>query len=68
MTQGCSPFVLADGPDPDEAQLTKAKLPGNVREVWVPKGKLLAGPMATLLKQDTSIFPLGTITHITRKF
>ena len=48
--------------------LIDTKLPGNVREVWVPKGKLLAGPIATLLKQDTSIFPLGTITHITRKF
>ena len=51
----------------DVAQLTKTKLPGNVREVWVPKGKPLAGPIATLLKQDTSIFLLGTIAHITRK-
>ena len=48
--------------------LTKTKHSGNVREVWVPKGKLLAGPIAILLKQDTSIFLLGTITHITRKF
>ena len=63
--------------------LMKTILPGNAREVWVPKGKLLAGPIATLLKQDTclvsssyvclleqdtSIFPLGTIKHITRKF
>ena len=31
------------------------KLPGNVREVWAPKGKLQAGPIATLLKLDTSI-------------
>ena len=46
----------------------KTQLPGNEREVWVPKGKLLAGPIATLLKQDTSISPLRTITHITRKF
>ena len=48
---------------PQLQYLIKTKLPGNVREVWVPKGKLLAGPIATLLKQDTSIFPLGTITH-----
>ena len=33
---------------------TEPKLPGNVREVWVPKGKLLAGPIATRLKWDTS--------------
>ena len=47
--------------------LTKTRLPGNVREVWVPKGKLLAGPIAMLHKQDTSTSPLGTITHITGK-
>ena len=46
-------------------KLTKTKLPCNACEVWVPKGKLLAGSMATLLEQD--YFPLGTITHITRK-
>ena len=33
-----------------------------------PKEKLLAGPIATLLKQDTSVFPLATIAHPTRKF
>ena len=49
------------------AALIKTQLPGNVQEAWVPKGKLLAGPIANLLKEDTSISPLGTITHITRK-
>ena len=48
--------------------LIKTHLHGNVREVWVPKGKLLAGPIATLLEQDTPISPPGTITHITRMF
>ena len=47
--------------------LTETKLPGNMHEVWVPKRKLLAGPIATLLKRGTSIFPLGTLMHITRK-
>ena len=47
--------------------LVKIQLPGNLREIWVPKGKLLAGPIATLLEQDSSISPLGTFTHLTRK-
>ena len=29
----------------------------NVREAWVPEGKLPAGPIATLLTQDDSVFP-----------
>jgi len=41
---------------------------GDVREGRVPTGKLLSGPIATLLRQDTSIVPLGTITHITGMF
>ena len=31
------------------------------------QGKLLAGPIATVLKPDTSIIPPGTITHLTKK-
>ena len=39
--------------------LVKTRLPGDAREVLVYSGMLLAGPIATLLKEDTSIFPPG---------